>query len=377
MGEPAVWLRHSNSRPNEAIPLTGHVISKQPIDDRTEQLLDLLSRVQMVEQEESKSTSFAQDEKESASNRVTDPPLHEQVEMPGFDQTAVNFRKWGNTYSQMPANEINRFHALAEFASGQEVVHSIPVMLQIGRSNKCNFKCVYCPDHRVGNDLPRSELTGETWEKLLKLVHRSRFASFHGVSEFLIDPDFFEIVDFCTESRVGLSINTNGSVCTPKHIKALAEYPDFLDMTFSIDAASPEMFTRIRGWDFWRVLGNIRQYLDAFADRKGGNTNVSFSFVITRSTVREMTPFVYLAKAFGVNYVRYFRLHEYDSFGWQVTSKDGTMFDYRDECTSNFASVYNRELEKTRKAAEILGIHADLPGPHPEPLPIILEEVSS
>ena len=122
----------------------------------------------------------------------------------------------------------------------------------------------------------------------------------------------------------------------------------------------------MRGQDFWRIVNNVKSYIQKFEARRA-MTFISVSFVISRSNVREMVPFLYLAKALQVDSVTYFRLHEYDGLDWQVDTKHGGAFDYREECIGKFAQEYNRELERVRKAAEVLGVTVELPAPVPAP----------
>jgi len=264
--------------------------------------------------------------------------------------------------SEFKLNQKNKYRALWEFAHGIADVKSTPPNLQIARSNLCNFHCVYCVDHRLGNQIPRTKIEGETWQKLLELIPRSEVLAFHGVSEFMIDPEFFDIIRQCAEAGAALSINTNGSVCTPKHLDVLADYPHDLSINFSLDAATPETYLRIRGWDFWRIVRNIQTYTERFEARHG-TTWVSLSFVITKSNVQDMMPLIFLAKALKVDSVKYYRLHEYEGLSWRVETKAGGFFDYRAECTRQFGEEYNREIERTRQAAKILGVDIELPAP--------------
>jgi MoaA/NifB/PqqE/SkfB family radical SAM enzyme len=260
----------------------------------------------------------------------------------------------------------NKYLALWEFVRGVDEVRSTPVTLQIARTNSCNFKCVYCSDHRVGNQIPRNSIADSVWTDLSDVLARAEVLAFHGVSEFMIDKDFFSIVAACAAAGGMLSLNTNGSVCTQRHLDVLENYPGTINMNFSVDAATPETFTRIRGWDFLRVLDNVRAYVRCFRSRRD-RTLVTLSFVITRANVREMVPFVYLAKALDVDGIHYWRLHEYHGLDWNVEAKDGYRFDYRKETTDNFVEEYNRQIEYARRAAEIVGIDAELPHPQPAP----------
>lgn len=264
------------------------------------------------------------------------------------------------TARDLRLNQRNKYQALWEFAHGTSDVATTPPNLQIARSNLCNFKCVYCIDHREGNTVPRTVNEGATWQMLLGLIPRSESLAFHGISEFMIDLEFFDTVRRCAEAGATLSINTNGSVCTPKHVEALAAYPGALLMNFSMDAATPETFMRIRGWDFWRVVRNIKTYVERFASREHF-TSVTMSFVITKSSVADMLPMVLLAKALRVDGVKYYRLHEYAGLDWRIQAKAGGAFDYREESTYAFSQEYNRAVENTRQAAELLQVNIELP----------------
>ena len=266
--------------------------------------------------------------------------------------------------SELRPNQKNKYRALWELAHGVCKVSSTPPSFQFAKNNICNFKCVYCIDHRPGNQIPRSRLEGEVWQSLLKLIPNSADLGFHGISEFFVDPEFFDILQRSAEAGAALSLNTNGSVCTPRHLDTLANYPGYIWITFSLDAATPETFLRIRGQEFWRILRNVKAYIDRFEGRRG-NTFISVSFVINRSSVAEMLPFLYLARSLKVDLVTYFRMHEYEGLDWEVEARHGGLFDYRAECVGNFAEQYNRELERVRQAAEVLGVPVELPAPLP------------
>jgi MoaA/NifB/PqqE/SkfB family radical SAM enzyme len=277
-----------------------------------------------------------------------------------FSHLAGSDLRFPMTHQHLRANRINKYRALWEAANGIASVETIPTQLQIALTNTCNLKCVYCGDHRAGNSVPRTKLEGETWSNMLRLIPKAEWLAFHGISEFMMDPNFFELVQQCADADATLFINTNGTICTPKYLEALANYPGKLIMNFSVDAATPDTFASIRGWHFWRVVRNIKTYVDAFEARRD-RTKLALSFVVTKSNVHEMVSFLFLAEALRVNSVVYFRLHEYDGLDWRIETKNGGIFDYREECTGAFVDQYNREIENTRKAAEVLNIEVTLP----------------
>lgn len=261
----------------------------------------------------------------------------------------------------------NRYRAVWEYLNGVADVGTVPLNLQVARNNLCNFKCVYCTDHRPGNDIPRSQLEGDPWQRIKRdILPLADELSFHGISEFFIDKEFFEIVERAGSMGATLVLNTNGSVCTDRHLDALGNYPGNLVINFSVDAATADTFRRIRGWDFDRVIDNIGRYLTRFAQREIPPW-VTFSYVICKSNIEEVVPFIHLAKSFGITKIIFYRLHEYDGLDWQLEAKSGGIFDYQSECVDKFAARFNEVIAEARKTLDELGMHADLPAPVAEP----------
>lgn len=260
----------------------------------------------------------------------------------------------------MELNVRNRYQAQWEMAHGEVAPEALPSVLQIGLSNRCNFHCVYCPDHFVGSPVDRQHLSGDALKDLLAYIPSLEIAAFHGVSEFFVEPNFFDIVERCASAGVQLSLNTNGSVLTPRHLDALGSYPARLGVNFSVDATTAEVFRRIRGFDFDRVLRNICLYLERFRQRTRA-TWCSLSFVIMKSNVHQMAAFVRMGRMLGVNSIVFYRMHEYDGFNWTTKTVDGEAFSYLSECTNEFAEEYNRHVTEALRVAKHYGLHIEMP----------------
>lgn len=264
--------------------------------------------------------------------------------------------------SDLAPNLRNRRLAEWEFAQGATEVASTPPNLQLARWNLCNLHCVYCRDHRPGTDFPRYRVSDGRWRELLQMVPQTEVVSFFGISEFLIDPQFFELLELAGRHAATLTINTNATVCTTRHLEALGSYPGALNLVFSIDAATPEVYRRLRGADFWEVLANVRRILACRAGSRE-RTHSVMSFVITKTSVGDMVGGVWLAKALGVDGIRFNRLHEYDKLDWRVQAADGSTFDYREEACSRFPEEFDRQIAAVQRAAATAGIAADIPAP--------------
>src|SRR5262249_38614436 len=84
-------------------------------------------------------------------------------------------------------NARNRYRAQFEFANGVLAPETLPTALQFALNNSCNFKCVYCTDHRAGNDVPRTQLVGRAYDDVIAAIPRADLLAFHGINEFFID----------------------------------------------------------------------------------------------------------------------------------------------------------------------------------------------
>ncbi len=203
-------------------------------------------------------------------------------------------------------------------------------------------------------------MSDEIRDSLGGVIANAFAASFHGISEFFIDKRFFSVVDQCRDASTILSLNTNASVCTDRHIEALASYPHPIAINFSVDAASAETFAQIRGWDFWRVIGNIRKYMTAFVDRRE-RTLATTSFVVCKSNVHEMVTFVYLSHSLGMDGIRFYPLLDTPAHHWQVSTKAGKVFDYHEEMSDRFPNEFRRQGEEVQRAADLFGLFVEVP----------------
>lgn len=261
-------------------------------------------------------------------------------------------------------NLANRCRAQWEYAHGVTQVQSLPPELHLGLTNDCNFHCPYCIDHYVGNTRPRTRIEGEVRRRMLDLVPRICALAFHGISEFMLDKEFFAILDRCAAANVTFLVNTNGSVCTPKHVDALAAYPAGLQVNFSLDAATPETFRIMRGWDFERVLANVRTYVAALRSRRTGRpTHLQASLVVARCNMHEVVDFVRLAHSLGLDSAICKPLHPYEGLTWVAQLPDGGTFDYQQQLPSLEPRRFDEALRRAKLLADELQFPVELPAP--------------
>ena len=129
------------------------------------------------------------------------------------------------------------------------------------------------------------------------------FVTLTGWGEPLLDARLEHRIVRAREKGCTVYISTNAVFLTARRAQALLETG--LDgISFSLDAASPEVYRRIRDYDFRVVRKNIETFLDL--RQKGGfRTLVDLSFVVMRDNIGEIGPFLKLAQRWGVDFVAF------------------------------------------------------------------------
>jgi sulfatase maturation enzyme AslB (radical SAM superfamily) len=126
--------------------------------------------------------------------------------------------------------------------------------MTIELTNKCNFRCSYCPhstrDRPPSDDLnvfdrPFGFMSQETFDLCLDNAWKyAESLSFSFFGEQMLHPRFSELIaSIPAERPYRLVTNTNGSLLTERNIEALMRFDV---VRFSIDSIDSESFNRLR-----------------------------------------------------------------------------------------------------------------------------------
>jgi pyruvate-formate lyase-activating enzyme len=126
--------------------------------------------------------------------------------------------------------------------------------MSIELTNRCNFRCTYCPHSARGQDTADDLntfdrtlgfMSQETFDRCLANARKyADSVSFGFFGEQMLHPRFAELIrSIPTDRPYRLVINTNGSVLTDENIEALKRF-DL--MRFSLDSTDSESFDRLR-----------------------------------------------------------------------------------------------------------------------------------
>lgn len=132
-----------------------------------------------------------------------------------------------------------------------------PVTLAVNITGLCNFTCDFCEkaDYKVKNEISFDRIT-----KLLSFAKDSKLDVFFGGGEPFLHTKFWDILRYCSQIKLKISIVTNGSLLwnlSEEKQRLLNETISV--MSISIDSAVAEEHNKIRGYkkSFERAVGYI------------------------------------------------------------------------------------------------------------------------
>ena len=153
-----------------------------------------------------------------------------------------------------------------------------PICLTWELTYGCNLACVHCLSSSGRRD-PDELSTSELFAVVDELAAMQVFYVNIGGGEPTLRPDFWDLLDYCVASKVGVKFSTNGSRITPAAAARIAA-TDYVDVQISLDGADAATNDAVRG------AGSHRMALDAM-DRlaAAGMRGFKISVVVTRENV--------------------------------------------------------------------------------------------
>lgn len=167
-----------------------------------------------------------------------------------------------------------------------------PICLTWELTYACNLQCVHCLSSSGRRD-PRELDTAEAKAVIDELQAMQVFYVNIGGGEPTVRPDFWELVDYATDHRVGVKFSTNGIAIDGAAAARLAA-SDYVDVQLSLDGATAEVNDAVRGPGSYAT---VRRAMDRLADAGFGPFKISV--VATRHNVDQLDDFKALADGYG------------------------------------------------------------------------------
>lgn len=249
----------------------------------------------------------------------------------------------------------------------------LPSYLQLEPVGQCNLRCQMCPiQHRTdgpSNGAP-AFMPFERFQEIVEQFPRLEHLHLQGMGEPMLHPRFFDMVEYAVNRGVRVTTNSNLTVLSPRRAEqCVACGLDVLHV--SIDAASPEVYARIRvGSRLERVERNFG-FLREARERAGANQpTLKIVMVVMRQNLAELPKLVRMAAGWGCAAVSAQHLcHDFGESTLPAQYRSMREFINAQTLATEDPRRVEKDFDEARKAAAEAGIELRLPGIEPRSHP--------
>ena len=188
----------------------------------------------------------------------------------------------------------------------------LPQHILIETTTHCNLRCKQCA--RLVNKYALADMTLETFHHLAPLFPHLHEAALYGHGETFLHKHFFDMLAALKQHNIFVYVTTNGMLVTQELAEQLVALK--LDrLSFSLDAATPELFNAIRrGADFQTILDNI-QRLNLLKKQyhQDDQPALSIMYCAMKSNIQELPKLIRLADQLNMTHgVAVMNIYEYE-----------------------------------------------------------------
>jgi len=180
------------------------------------------------------------------------------------------------------------------------IMSNYPLLLQIEPTTHCNLNCRMClaPISRR----EKRHILFEEFKEIIRTVPSVEKISLVGAGEPLLNPSFFDMIDYAKSRGILIGFATNGHLLNHANCtKVIESSVDWLNI--SLDSSNKSGYEYIRdGADFGQLTENIRRLMKMLG--KGNVPDVSLWFVLMKDNLKELPDIVKLTKKLGAGKIR-------------------------------------------------------------------------
>jgi GTP 3',8-cyclase len=195
-----------------------------------------------------------------------------------------------------------------------------PITVEIDPSNGCNLNCSFCMYKKTNQKNLNIDINiyRSVVEQLY--VEGTKSITFTGGGEPTINKNFNEMVEFALSYSFEVGLITNGVL-----LDRVSNQDKFKFIRVSLNAASPEMYRKITGRDYFeKVIDNMKRSIkeDVF---------IGWSFVVSEENKHEIELAAEIAKKIDVKYIQFKPAvyHDGDEFNNYQVPHDQDIIDTR------------------------------------------------
>jgi MoaA/NifB/PqqE/SkfB family radical SAM enzyme len=189
-----------------------------------------------------------------------------------------------------------------------------PSAINIELTTFCNLKCIMCPKTcGIARTPANKRIDPIVLDRILTEVvpHIARI-DLVGDGEILLELELLtKVLESANKYNVLVNASTN-AVLLDKRASNLFIDSQLHDLNISLDAASPETYQKIRGYDLNKILNNIKILNQLKAEKKSATPRLHFSMVGMDMNISELPALVRLASDYGVESVTLQAMGEFE-----------------------------------------------------------------
>lgn len=198
-------------------------------------------------------------------------------------------------------------------ASGQPLIHGLPVSLSIEPTTSCNLRCPECPSGLRSFTRPTGMLDPTIFGKVIDEIGDTlTYLIFYFQGEPYLHPHLLEMVAHASSRRIYTATSTNAHFLTDETARKTVE--SGLDrLIISIDGATQQTYEAYRkGGQLSKVLEGTQKVLDWKKRLKSRTPQVVWQFLVVQPNEHEIPEIRILAKKYGVDRVAFKTAQIYD-----------------------------------------------------------------
>lgn len=251
-----------------------------------------------------------------------------------------------------------------EEKGGAIEVRSLPTMLILDLTTRCNLNCRHCEAHH-NKDVSRIRNREENYMKPSRYKHLLDYANsvYLNISgEPLMTKKFWEVLDYidASDNDPNLFTVTNGILLNEKAADRIV-HSKFKRLFISMDASTDKTYRRLRGGDFGVWRKNVK-YLAEAKKQAGSNLRIVLQHTISREALEETLDAVKLAEELGVDEIIIRPLYT-DIAGkdtWLVPMDEERDYYYPQQDAKYYPHLVKEQVDKVKEYMQHCKVKVDI-----------------
>ena len=222
----------------------------------------------------------------------------------------------------------------------------IPKQLTLSIDRTCNLRCKSCRTEYYKQSLFESIKSFEIIEKMKEMGWLNNSCLLiAGQGEAFFSPIYLKILEDDSITGDTIKIMSNGVLFTEDKWQLLEKKYKNIYVAISIDAASKDVYAKLRRGNFDVLLKNLEMLGKKRKQEK--IVSYQFNFVVQKENMNDMLSFIELAKRFNVDIVKFTKLND-----WGTTSleeyKENSLLTSDDCLTLELYDLFKNPLFKEK-----------------------------